>query len=208
MIQSVCAVAEADIWTLLRGESMRNTPIPPGFDWHLISIRAQNPGHLLTAKDLAILSGMHRLQSWLSMLFGDVCSPEEAASWDVSCFTSEQAKQVIQYLDAINVLAGDEILVVQCYAGKSRSAAIADFATRYYGLDYAAYRQKHGEYTTPNPLVLKLLNEAWAEHKAANEGKLAALPADPAAMDEARDALRAGLCNVMPPWLAEKCVPR
>ena len=82
--------------------------------------------------------------------------------WTAKAFTSEQAKQVVDFLSKIEKNDNTKI-IVHCKAGKSRSVATAHFVSEYFGEDpnliYTNPEQK------PNATVLNLLREANSTYK-------------------------------------------
>jgi rhodanese-related sulfurtransferase len=82
--------------------------------------------------------------------------------WTAKAFTSEQAKQVVDFLSKIEK-NDDTKIIVHCKAGKSRSVATAHFVSEFFGIDpnliYTNPEQK------PNATVLNLLREANSTHK-------------------------------------------
>lgn len=78
---------------------------------------------------------------------------------DVKLFTPVQAHKTLEFLDRIQ--ADDRVgqLAIHCYAGISRSGAVATFANQYFGLDEVTFTRDH-PYILPNKHILQLLTEA------------------------------------------------
>lgn len=75
---------------------------------------------------------------------------------EVTLFSENQAKQVIDFLDLAQKDPEDSVLVVHCTAGISRSGAVATFACDYCGLSYNEF-MKANPFIYANPFVLRTL---------------------------------------------------
>ena len=84
----------------------------------------------------------------------------------VNPFTDAQAEEVFDFIDKIKKGKRPVTLIVHCHAGVSRSAAVGEFAVKYLGGDYEAFRKMHPN-ILPNTLVTKKL---WAVAEAAYIG--------------------------------------
>lgn len=76
----------------------------------------------------------------------------------VNPFTSVQAEEIFDFIDKIKRGKRPVTLIVHCHAGVSRSAAVGEFAVKYLGGDYEAFRKMHPN-ILPNTLVMKKLRE-------------------------------------------------
>ena len=86
----------------------------------------------------------------------------------VNPITSEQAEEMFDFIDKIKKGERPVTLVVHCHAGVSRSAAVGEFAVKYLGGDYEAFRKQHPN-ILPNILVTKKL---WDIANAAQIGRM------------------------------------
>lgn len=81
-------------------------------------------------------------------------------------FTKKQAKELIQFLDNHFEAKDFERVLVHCYAGVSRSQAVALFIAKYYlknqDLFEGLYHQE-GKVTGGNHFVYNLLEETYEE---------------------------------------------
>ena len=68
-------------------------------------------------------------------------------------FNETHARQIIDFIKKNRDKV--DTLVIHCYAGQSRSAAVGAFAMEYLGQDSSDFIQNH----QPNPYILKLLRE-------------------------------------------------
>ena len=59
---------------------------------------------------------------------------------------------------------GQDLLVINCHAGISRSGAVSSFARSVFNLDYAEWKRAQPQ-VIPNLLVQRLLFETWSEMK-------------------------------------------
>ena len=88
----------------------------------------------------------------LTLYFDDIVMPVDGAV----LFTEEDAKRIISFVQTHKDV---ESLVVHCYAGQSRSRAVAAFCTKLLtGKD-----SKHLGKTNYNTLVYDVLSRTWAE---------------------------------------------
>ena len=90
----------------------------------------------------------------LTIAFDDIDVPDEG----LSVFTQKQAAQVIAFLNRNRFAPA---ILIHCFAGMSRSAAIGTFAAEYFGLPDPGYPYC-------NSLVLDTLHAVW---KSPNNGK-------------------------------------
>jgi predicted protein tyrosine phosphatase len=79
-------------------------------------------------------------------------------------FDEAMARRVCAFVDRAHRddAASDDLLLVNCHAGVSRSGAIADFARTVVGMDYGEFRRLNPQ-VVPNVFVRRLLFEAWME---------------------------------------------
>ena len=86
----------------------------------------------------------------LTLYFDDVARPVEG----LSCFSEADAEEILDFIQAQRAA---DTLLVHCYAGESRSRAVAAFAVKLLGGDNSEYfRTGH-----PNELVYETLERVW-----------------------------------------------
>jgi len=88
----------------------------------------------------------------LTLYFDDIVMPVDGAV----LFTEEDAKRIISFVQTHKDV---ESLVVHCYAGQSRSRAVAAFCTKLLTGKDSKYLGK----TNYNALVYDVLSRTWAE---------------------------------------------
>ena len=131
--------------------------------WHLVSIHGSSSLYL-TDERIAALKKIG-LGSYLSLEFWDITdSPEtikalKDGGFRYILFTDLQAKQTVKFLEDRKNEAGDDVLVLHCDAGISRSGAISEFACELFGHDRQEFI-KENPYLNPNPMVLRMLRES------------------------------------------------
>ncbi|MDO8640096.1 MAG: hypothetical protein Q7R33_00965 [Nitrosarchaeum sp.] len=155
MIKQVIVLSRSQIEYHIK---QRVKPIDmPGLSWALISI--YNTQELLTFENVDILKALG-CQEFLSMRFADITDKEIHKDLPIhyakNLFTENQARRIVAFVDQINKLDID-ILIVHCAAGISRSGAVGVFVTRYLKLDEAIFRQTNPQ-VTPNLYILTTLN--------------------------------------------------
>lgn len=75
-------------------------------------------------------------------------------------FGAEHASQIIAFLEKHKNAAVD--VVVNCEAGVSRSAAVANFILEYFNLEQARFSPPNYQ---PNPFVFKMLRDIASRHR-------------------------------------------
>lgn len=75
-------------------------------------------------------------------------------------FNKEMADKVVKFLRMANKGESNDLLVVNCHAGISRSGAVSFFARSVFGIDYSMWKRQNPQ-VIPNALVLELLFRAW-----------------------------------------------
>ena len=90
----------------------------------------------------------------LTLYFDDIVKDVEGAV----LFTDEHAEQIIEFIQSHKYV---DTLVIHCYAGQSRSRAVAAFAVKMLGGDNARYF-KTG---SPNLHVYETLDHVWIQKK-------------------------------------------
>lgn len=84
----------------------------------------------------------------LTLYFDDVVRPVEG----LSCFSETDAEEILDFVEAQR---SADTLLIHCYAGESRSRAVAAFIVKYLGRDNGEYfRTGH-----PNELVYETLEK-------------------------------------------------
>ena len=158
MITAVIAVPQVAISNMV--DNPPGLVIWQGLPWHLISIHCH--GRRFSQQEFKKLELEYGVQSHMSLVFGDVTNEQDAHLWDSPLFTAEQAKRVVRHLQVIHRRESSEMLVVQCFAGISRSGAIATFASDLYQLSYDKFKVDN-PHVQPNSYVLALLNRVRRE---------------------------------------------
>ena len=97
-------------------------------------------------------------QGVLTLRFDDVVRPVDGAV----CFSESDAGKI---LDFVQAHMSADTLLVHCYAGESRSRAVAAFAVKMLGGDNSAYFRTG----RPNSLVYETLERVW-KSRTAREG--------------------------------------
>ena len=75
-------------------------------------------------------------------------------------FNNDMAKKVVKFLAKANEGDSNDLLVVNCHMGISRSGAVVDFARSVFGIDYSSWKRQNPQ-VIPNLMVLSLLHDAW-----------------------------------------------
>lgn len=84
----------------------------------------------------------------------DLCDP------DAVFFSEEMASKVVDFLRKANENSTNDLLVVNCHMGVSRSGAIANFARSVFNIDFSDWRRMNPQ-VIPNALVSSLLFSTW-----------------------------------------------
>jgi predicted protein tyrosine phosphatase len=133
---------------------------PMGKYWYLISIHGDSKIYL-TSNTIESLQ-KYGLQKYLSLEFWDISNSDyknvKNSFPQCKIFSKDQAKKVIDFLDIIKKDDNDNVLVVHCDAGISRSGAVGTFACDYLNLDYNEFI-KENPYIMANQYVLRTLRE-------------------------------------------------
>jgi|SRR5271157_1870066 len=93
------------------------------------------------------------LKKWknvLSLTFDDV----DVQIYDYILFSEEQAKMILKFIEQLPKIV--DVIVVHCWAGISRSAAVAKFLSEYYHTTDFPSR-----YELYNKLVYSTLKKVW-----------------------------------------------
>ncbi len=91
----------------------------------------------------------HFCKDVLTLLIDDTVKEVDGAV----LFNETHARRIIDFIKKNRDKV--DTLVIHCYAGQSRSAAVGAFAMEYLGQDSSDFIQNH----RPNPYILKLLRE-------------------------------------------------
>lgn len=94
----------------------------------------------------------HFCKGVLTLYFDDVVRKVDG----MTLFTIEMAHDIIEYVKNNRKV---ETMIVHCYAGQSRSRAVAASIAKHMGGDY----QKYFRTGTPNQYVFDMMERAWAE---------------------------------------------
>ena len=86
----------------------------------------------------------------LTLYFDDVARPVEG----LTCFSEADAEEILDFVQAHRAA---ETLLIHCYAGESRSRAVAAFAVKLLGGDNSEYFRTG----LPNELVYETLERVW-----------------------------------------------
>lgn len=90
----------------------------------------------------------------------------------LNMFTKKKAKELIQFLDNHFEAKDFERVLVHCYAGVSRSQAVALFIAKYYLKDQNLFENlwhQEGKVAGGNRFVYRLLEETYEEEHHAND---------------------------------------
>ena len=94
----------------------------------------------------------------LNMEFWDISEEKEVNGKTYLPFTTEQANRIIDFIEVNK----NKNYIIHCHAGISRSGAVAQFITDFYGwADKATFRFQYGKRIVPNVEVTKKLKEEW-----------------------------------------------
>ena len=127
-------------------------------NWYLISIYGKSP-ELLTKTNTEILTEMGCKKA-ISLEFWDL-TPEDLTDQlkqrypNVVLFNEDHAKRIINFLDEIKNCKEPSLLIVHCDAGISRSGAVGEFASDYFGLSYEQFCKDND--VLPNAHIKALL---------------------------------------------------
>lgn len=79
-------------------------------------------------------------------------------------FNDDMAEKVCRFIHRAHFKnpGGNDLLVVNCHMGISRSGAVSDFARSTFGLDFGKWKWMNPA-ANPNSLVLELLKLKWQE---------------------------------------------
>ncbi len=78
---------------------------------------------------------------------------------DPMFFNNTQADQVVAFLNTVHTSPTDDVLLINCMAGVSRSGAVADFARTLFQLDYDGFKRVNPR-IVPNVWVRQQLGMA------------------------------------------------
>jgi len=94
----------------------------------------------------------------LNIEFYDIDNEVEINGKKYLPFNAEQAKRVIDFIEVNQ----NKNYIIHCHAGISRSGAVAQFITDFYGWsDKSTFRFQYGKRIVPNAEVTKKLKEEW-----------------------------------------------
>jgi len=94
----------------------------------------------------------------LNMKFYDIDKVEEFNGKTYHPFNPEQAKRLIDFIEVNQ----KKNYIIHCHAGISRSGAVGQFITDFYGwADKATFRFQYGKRIVPNTEVTRRLKEEW-----------------------------------------------
>jgi predicted protein tyrosine phosphatase len=100
----------------------------------------------------------------------DLMRMKEKERQCIKLFSERDADRIIDFLYEQHARPGAETLYVNCFAGISRSGAIACFTRQIFGLDEAAFARDNPR-IAPNMLILGQLRKRWAERIAMPVGQ-------------------------------------
>jgi protein tyrosine/serine phosphatase len=94
----------------------------------------------------------------LNMEFYDIDREEVFEGRKYLPFSSDQAKRLIDFIE----INQNKNYIIHCHAGISRSGAVGQFITDFYGwADKATFRFQYGKKIVPNAEVTRRLKEEW-----------------------------------------------
>lgn len=98
----------------------------------------------------------------IALQFHDVEADYEDYDPGAIPFDRIMADKVVSFLKKANQQDSNDLLVVNCHMGISRSGAISFFARSVFGIDYSNWKRMNPQ-VIPNGLVLELLHHAWGK---------------------------------------------
>jgi predicted protein tyrosine phosphatase len=127
--------------------------------WSLISVYSRRNEEVLTKSNLKKLEKIG-CNNTLSMLFSDIDNDKDLIYYtlfkdEIHIFTEKQAMDIIKFIDMVDKQE-DQVLIVHCNAGVSRSGAIGTFVCEYLALDYNNFKREN-KHILPNLSILKTL---------------------------------------------------
>jgi predicted protein tyrosine phosphatase len=99
----------------------------------------------------------------IALQFHDVEADYQDYDPDAIPFNKAMANKVVDFLRKANQENSNDLLVVNCHMGISRSGAISFFARSVFGIDYSTWKRMNPQ-VIPNGLVLELLHHAWEKY--------------------------------------------
>lgn len=106
----------------------------------------------------------------IALAFDDV-EPKLHYGWGEVCnekytyFTNDMARKVVDFVNrAHSNPDSNDLLVVNCHMGVSRSGAISDFVRTVCRIDFQRWKRSN-QTVNPNRHVLELLTAAWSDGK-------------------------------------------
>lgn len=132
----------------------------PYNSWYLISIYADNGRGEFLKNGIPNRVKELGCKDFLSLNFYDSTDSDYGFSADDTkgMFSKIQAEQVVKFIDCANRGNEDDVLLVHCDAGISRSGAVGEFANDYLGLNYYTFVRTNPQ-VNANGYVLRLLRE-------------------------------------------------
>jgi predicted protein tyrosine phosphatase len=104
----------------------------------------------------------------LNMEFYDIDKEVEINGKVYVPFTTEQANRIIDFIEVNK----NKHYIIHCHAGISRSGAVAQFITDFYGwADKSTFRYQYSQRIVPNTEVTKKLKEEWFRRKSKLDSK-------------------------------------
>jgi predicted protein tyrosine phosphatase len=98
----------------------------------------------------------------IALQFHDVEADYQDYDPEAIPFDRLMAAKVVAFLQRANRQDSNDLLVINCHMGISRSGAISFFARSVFGIDYSTWKRMNPQ-VIPNGLVLELLHHAWAK---------------------------------------------
>jgi predicted protein tyrosine phosphatase len=133
--------------------------------WHLISIYTGESEHsspeYLTEGAIKTLN-MIGMKKSLSLRFGDITDKMTDVIKmypNIPLFTKQQADAVVKFCNDRKAETTDDVLLLHCDAGISRSGAVAEFAAEVFGIPFDVFFRQNPQ-IMPNPFVRRLLRES------------------------------------------------
>lgn len=100
----------------------------------------------------------------IALQFSDLDGNEEDRHPDSILFNKDMAEKIVGFLKEANSRDSNDLLVVNCHMGISRSGAVSWFARSVFGIDYSDWKRQNRQ-VIPNNLVLELLYHAWGNNQ-------------------------------------------
>lgn len=96
----------------------------------------------------------------IALQFHDIEGEPEDYDPETVFFNKIMAEKIVRFLRKANEGDSNDLLVINCHMGISRSGAVSFFARSVFGIDYSIWKHQNPQ-VIPNGLVLELLHHTW-----------------------------------------------